>query len=101
MKGSPPHVIAGCFSLAAFAVAVVAGAAGGNPAPVVLLRALLAMTLCYPVGLVIGALCHRVVQEHLEAIEREANAVPASAGEPGDAVSGGVSGERKEDVITV
>lgn len=99
MTGSPPHVIAGCFALAAFAVAVVAGVASGNPASVVLMRALLAMTLCYPLGLVIGALCHRVVQQHLDATDAAAKALPPGAGETEEA--GGASGGRKEDVIAV
>lgn len=94
MKGSPPHVIAGSFALAAFAVAVVAGVAGDNPASVVLLRALLAMTLCYPLGLAIGALCHRVVQQHLDATE--------GAATPGAAEAGGAApSDQGEDVITV
>ncbi len=101
MTGSPPHVIAGCFALAAFAVAVVAGVAGGNPASVVLGRALLAMTLCYPMGLMIGALCHRVVQEHLEATDRAAKAVPHGAGDAGEVEVDNAQPSRKEDVIAV
>ena len=54
MKGMAASTIGGSFALAAFAVAIVAGLASGNPAASVLLRALIAMLICYPVGLAVG-----------------------------------------------
>ena len=53
--------IGGSFALAAFAVAIVAGLASGNPAASVLLRALLAMLICYPVGMTVGLIAQRIV----------------------------------------
>jgi hypothetical protein len=61
VKGSIGHVIAGCFALAAFAVALIAGLAGDNAAAAVLLRALMAMILGYPLGLVAGMICARAI----------------------------------------
>ena len=48
MTATTPTTIAGCFSLAAFAVAVLAGLAGGNPASSILLRAIEAHRRAHP-----------------------------------------------------
>ena len=66
MSRGPSNVIAGCFALAAFAVAVVAGMAGGNSATSILSRAIIAMIGCYPIGLIIGLICARVMADHIE-----------------------------------
>ena len=59
---APGSVVAGCFALAAFAVAIVAGLAADNPALTILVRAILALAVCYPVGLCIGHLCQRTIE---------------------------------------
>lgn len=59
------RTIAGCFALAAFSVAVMAGLAGGNTAAAILVRALVAMIVCYPLGMLVGALCRQVIERHL------------------------------------
>ncbi len=64
MTGGVSRAVAGCFALAAFAVAVVAGLAGGNGATAILLRALVVMAVCYPVGLLAGLVCQFVVDQH-------------------------------------
>jgi hypothetical protein len=64
--------MAGCFALAAFAVAIVFGLAAGNPAGSVLSRALIAMLACYPLGLGVGLVAQHLVREHIEA-HRAAN----------------------------
>lgn len=66
MSKAPSNVIAGCFALAAFAVAVVAGMAGGNSPTSILGRALIAMISCYPIGLIIGLICARVMADHIQ-----------------------------------
>ena len=65
MNGVAVRTIAGCFALAAFSIALVAGIASGNPADTVLLRALLAMTFCYPVGLATGMVAQIVIEDHI------------------------------------
>ncbi len=90
MTASGSKAIAGCFALAAFAVAVVAGLASGNTATSILLRALLAMIACYPLGLVIGVVCQHVIEQH--ALE--------SAGTP-EAEQNAENAEEAEDVIVV
>ena len=72
MKGSAATTIAGCFALAALSVAVVAGLCGGNPAAAVLMRALIAMVVCYPVGFGVGLIAQRLIREHVDA-HRSAN----------------------------
>ena len=74
MTGAVSNAVAGCFGLAAFAVAVVAGLGGGNTATSILLRALIAMIVCYPIGLVIGMVCQHVVEQHVRQRAEEAPA---------------------------
>jgi len=84
-----PRVIAGCFALAAFAVATLAGLSGGAPAAQVLLNAVMAMMLCYPVGLVAGMVCDRVIRAHIES-ERAAQEPliePSPSSSPAAAIS--------------
>ncbi len=68
-------VIGAVFALCAFAVAMIAGLFSGNSATSVVGRALLAMIICYPVGLVAGYICQRVLQQHLLA-HADAHPVP-------------------------
>ncbi|MHC4415045.1 MAG: hypothetical protein ACYS0G_07165 [Planctomycetota bacterium] len=102
MTGAASNVIAGCFALAAFAVAVLAGLAGGNPATSILGRALLAMIVCYPVGLMIGMVCQRVLEEHFK-VNSSASAVPdQEAGAEASATEQSAeSAEEAEDVLVV
>ena len=61
------NVIAGCFALSAFAVAILAGLAVGNSADVVLLRAILVIFVCHPVGWLAGVACVHVIKARLKA----------------------------------
>ena len=65
VRGMPTKVIGGCLALGAFAVAIVAGLAADNPADEILSRALIAMAVCYPVGVIIGVVAERAVDEHV------------------------------------
>ena len=75
MRSVPSGVTAGCFSLAAFAVAIVAGLSAQNPAMTILLRAIAVSIVCWPIGYLAGMLCCRV-------IEVEEAAVAAAPDEP-------------------
>ena len=66
VTGATSRAVAGCFALAAFAVAIVAGLSGGNTATSILFRAVIAMIACYPVGLIIGLICQQVIADHVE-----------------------------------
>ena len=73
MSKTPSSAIAGCFSLSAFAVAVVAGLSAQNPVSSILMRALIAMIICYPVGLIIGLICQRLMFDHIEVHRKAAS----------------------------
>jgi tetrahydromethanopterin S-methyltransferase subunit C len=96
MKGNAATSIASVFALAAFAVAIVAGLASGNPTSSILLRAIIAMLACYPVGLVVGHITQRVIQDHVEA-HRQANPAP----EPTDDGSTEPEPDQDEEIIVV
>ena len=93
MRIVPSYVIAACVALAAFVVATLAGLASGNSAASILFRALLAMLACYPVGLLVGMACQRVIREQLD-VHRAANPVPQE--DPG-----GPDGSQDDDVLAV
>jgi hypothetical protein len=76
MSASAVKAIAGIFALAAFAVAIIAGVASRNPASAVLVRAMIAMILCYPVGLAAGLVVRRIAADQIEG-HRRANPLPA------------------------
>ena len=100
MNGAASRAVAGCFALAAFAVAVVAGLAGGNTTASILVRALIAMAVCYPVGLIIGLMCQRVVEEHAKT-HPIARTVPDAGTGGGPAGQSTENAEESEDVMVV
>jgi hypothetical protein len=100
MTGGATRAVAGCFALAAFAVAVVAGLAGGNTPSSILVRALIAMIACYPLGLMIGLVCQHVIEQHGKATAG-ANAVPGPATGSSPAEQNVQSAEEAEDVMVV
>ena len=51
-------------ALAAFAVAVLAGLSVGNPSQDIVLRAIISMLICQVVGMVIGMMGERIVNDH-------------------------------------
>jgi len=65
MRCSAVSALAALCALAAFAVAVSAGFFAGVAADQVIVRALIAMVACYPLGLVIGAVSRRVLHDQL------------------------------------
>lgn len=91
----PTKVIAGCLALGAFAIAIFAGLASGNPTDTILGRALLCLVVCYVVGLAVGAVAERAVDEHVRAHEA---ANPEGDVAPG-ASNDGVSDTRAEQAL--
>lgn len=67
----PVRIIATSFALVAFAVALLCGMAVNNPMTVVVGRACLAMLVCYLVGLGIGSIGRRAIQEHVDAYKKK------------------------------
>ena len=63
-----PRLVATCFALAAFAIALLGGLVAGNETMLALVRALLALIVCYPVGRAVGLVCRRVISEHAASV---------------------------------
>ena len=97
MMGVASRAIAGCFTLAAFSVAVIAGLASDNTAASILTRALFAMLACYPVGLLVGFVCRHVIEQHLG--EQSETEETDTVSEP--AQQSAETAEKAEDVIVV
>ncbi len=62
-------VIACGFALLGFALAVISGLLAGNPATMVLGRALIVLMVCNMLGHAAGTILFRVVDEHVHAYE--------------------------------
>jgi len=85
--------VAGIFALAAFMVALLAGLFGGNELTVILVRAIMTLIVCYPVGMLAGALLSKVMEDGLRD-HAQSNPIPGDdtehsadmdeQGEPGD-----------------
>ena len=84
--------VAACAALASFTIATVAGLSCGNAAKVVLVRSIVSMLLCYPIGFAIGIVLDRVIRQQFER-HREANAEPIDDEMPSE--------DGDEDVIVV
>ncbi len=101
-SGSLGQVLGGCFAMAAFAVAVVAGLARDNTPSAILLRAVIAMIVCYPVGMLVGMMCLRVLQEHVKAHQEtvaDEESTPRTLGPP--TAQNAENAEDTEDVMVV
>lgn len=69
--------LAGAMSLLAFAVCLVAGIEADNPPATILSKALVAMAGTFVVGLVVGAMAQKMLDEHLAAEQKKAAAATA------------------------
>lgn len=65
------RIVAACFALAAFALALLSGLFAGNPTSTVLTNALFWLTACYILGLVIARIANTAVTERLAAYRDE------------------------------
>lgn len=73
-------VIAACFALAGFAAVVVIGLYVGNPAPTVLLRAMIVGVIAFIVGSVIGRIAQNTVEGYVDRYKSE-NPLPSVSGD--------------------
>lgn len=72
------RTVAGTLSLLVFAVCLTAGLLAGNSTATVLSNALLAMAVTFAVGLAVGAMARRMLDENLAALTADA-AKPSAA----------------------
>ena len=61
---SNARVVSAAFALSGFTVALVSGMGAGNTSSQVLLRALVALFVCQFVGMIVGSMLDRVLEEH-------------------------------------
>ena len=68
--------LAACLALLTFAVCLVAGLGAGNPATTILSNALAAMGVSFVVGLAVGAMAQKMLDENVAAHAARAEASP-------------------------
>lgn len=86
----PARVIATLFTLVCFAGTIVVGLSNGNSWWSIMLNAFMVGTIALVIGILIGALFLRTINEHIER-HREQNPIPSEhdeAGQGSDAVGG-------------
>lgn len=74
----PVITIAGCYALGAFTIAILSGLWVGRAASEILTTALISMTGCYIVGLLVGKTAEIAVRDHVERFQSE-NVAPDSS----------------------
>lgn len=62
----PTRVLASCFSLAAFAIAIVSGLAADRSTGAILGTAILALFICQFLGLILGMIVEAALDENME-----------------------------------
>ncbi len=73
--GSTTKLIAACFGMAAFSVAIISGLAVGNPANRILISAILSMFVCQFVGMLVGSVAEWLARDFV-ATYKHAHTVP-------------------------
>lgn len=81
-QGIAAKVIAACLGLAGFAVAIIAGLAGGNDTGTILVGAVVALFACQLVGMCIGMAAEVVVREHIASLAKSRSTGAGAAGAP-------------------
>jgi putative Mn2+ efflux pump MntP len=81
-SGTSSRLIASCFSLSGFAVAIVAGMAVGNPSNRILTVAICSLIVCHIVGLCAGLIGERIVEEYMKEYRAARPVVPGSHPQP-------------------
>jgi hypothetical protein len=83
--------MAGVLALLAFAVCLVAGLGAGNSTTTILSNALLALAVTFVVGLVVGAMAQKMLEENVSNVSAEAAkaAAPPEGKRDGAARAGG------------
>ncbi len=79
--GIATKVISASSALTAFALGIMAGLFAGNPAETILARSLVALVVGYFVGMIVGTIGERTVQEGIRKYEQN-RPVPGAKGEP-------------------
>lgn len=74
-----PRRIAGCLALIAFATCLIAGINADNPFSTTLSRALLAMAATFVIGLILGVMGQRMLDEDLKPREEKLKEIQSTS----------------------
>ncbi|MFU8829220.1 MAG: hypothetical protein ACNA8P_07265 [Phycisphaerales bacterium] len=72
---APIRIVASCFALSAFAIALISGLAADRAVPAILSTAVLALIVCYILGLIVASIANVAVTERIESL-KEGKPVP-------------------------
>ncbi len=78
--GLSSKVISACFGLGAFVIAIIAGLSADNPFEDVVTRALVSMTLCAVVGMLIGTVAERTIRHAIDRYKVDPTTQPSANG---------------------
>jgi hypothetical protein len=68
---APSRIIASCFALSAFAIALVAGLSAGRSASGILSTAVFALLGCYILGLIVASVANVAISERIDQAKAE------------------------------
>jgi hypothetical protein len=68
---APTRIIASCFALSAFAIALIAGLNADRSASAILSTAVFALVVCYILGLIIASMANVAVSERIDQLKAE------------------------------
>lgn len=68
---APTRIIASCFALSAFAIALIAGLNADRDAASILSTAVFALIVCYILGLIIASIANVAVRERIDQLKAE------------------------------
>ncbi len=97
-RRSPGRIIAGCFALCGFSTALFASLGAGATAETILLRAIVALVVCFLVGAAVGAAGERCIREGFEQYSRT-HPVPTLPGIMGRADASAPSGAARSPTL--
>ena len=81
--------IAGCYALAAFAIAIISGLVSASPTSQILTNAIIALLLCYFVGYIAGKVFQAITAEYQRSLEAsQPQTVESSESPPQHSISG-------------
>ncbi|MFG0292963.1 MAG: hypothetical protein ACIAQF_01245 [Phycisphaerales bacterium JB065] len=83
---APARIIASCFALSAFAIALISGLAADRSTSAILSTAVFALFICYILGLVVAAVANVAISEHINQYKSN-HPIPELNDQPGHSAS--------------
>lgn len=83
---APARIIASCFALSAFAIALISGLAADRATSAILSTAVFALMVCYILGLIVASVANVAISEHINQYKSD-HPVPEYEERPGQTAS--------------